>query len=170
MGYSCLPDALVTGIDVIDRDHDQLFCLIEEFREAKAEHNLGLLKTVIYGLVEYTVYHFKKEEMAFEVCGYPETEKHCKEHRKLEATALGLQAELEDHPEAFTPEKLEEIDAFLVDWLDNHITKSDMTYKEKLLGSPEALRAMKEFSFASHLGAGADDTDPLGDILGDLEG
>lgn len=170
MTYESLPADLVTGIDVIDADHDRLFGLVELFREAKTDQNLGLLKTVVVGLVEYTVYHFRKEEIGFRACGYAEADRHVAEHRKLEATAAQVEKDLDSNPDSFTPEKMQEIDDFLVDWLDNHIRKSDMAFRATFEASPDAIAAMEDFSFSGHLAEGAEEVDPMGDILGDLEG
>jgi hemerythrin-like metal-binding protein len=167
MRYEHLPADLVTGIEVIDQDHNHLFSLVELFRASKSDRNLDLLKTVVLGLVEYTVYHFKKEEIGFEICGFAGAAGPEREHRHLEAIASQLQKDLNDQPEIFNDEKFREIDRFLVNWLSQHIRKSDMAYLEVFHVSPKAMKAMETFSFAGYLAEGADDNDPLGDILGE---
>ncbi len=169
MGFEHLPPNLVTGVASVDGDHDQLFGLVEQFREAKEERNLGLLRSFVAGLVEYTVYHFKREEIGFEITGFSGKANHCAEHRNLEATVCGLEKELAENPQAFTAEKLEEIDAFLVEWLNHHIAELDMAFKDAFNSSPEAIKAMEDYTFVGHLADAAEDCDPLGDILGDLE-
>lgn len=170
MAYLNLPPELVTGLDLIDRDHDRLFELVALFRQAKEVRTLGLLKTVVTGLVEYAEYHFKKEEIGFEAAGYAESDSHAAEHRALERTVFQLQADLDRGPEVFTPDKLTEIDAFLVDWLNHHIAISDMAYRETIIASEAAIEAMAAYSFAHHMTDAAVTTDPVGDILGDQGG
>ncbi|MBT3359104.1 MAG: hemerythrin family protein [Rhodospirillales bacterium] len=130
MKYEHLPGDLVTGVGSIDRDHDQLFSLVELFRTCKADRDLGVLRTVVVGLVEYTVYHFKREEIGFAACGFGDAASHEKEHRLLEETALQLQDDLDQKPEIFDAGKLEEVDGFLMDWLGHHISESDMAFRE----------------------------------------
>lgn len=169
MKYEHLPDDLVTGIESIDRDHNHLFSLVELFRTCKAGRDLGILKTVVVGLVEYTVYHFKREEIGFEACGFDGAAGHEREHRGLEKTALQIQHDLNEKPEAFDARKLDEIDGFLTNWLGHHIRVSDMAFKEAFRASPEAMKAMDTFSFAGHLAEGVGDMDPLGDLLGNVK-
>lgn len=169
MKYEHLPGDLVTGVACIDRDHDQLFSLVNLFRTGKADRNLGVLQTVVMGLAEYTVYHFRKEEIGFDACGFKGAAGHEREHRLLEDTTLQLQSDLNEKPEVFDAAKLEEIDGFLVDWLGHHIKDTDMAFKKAFAASPDAIKAMEKFSFAGHLAEGIDDIHPLDDILGELE-
>jgi hemerythrin-like metal-binding protein len=168
MRYEHLPDDLIIDIDIIDRDHDQLFCMVDMFRNSSADRNFNVLKTIAMGLVEYTIYHFMKEEIAFGYCGYADTVSHAAEHRKLEAVVQQIIDDLEDRPEMFDAKKFVELDQFFIEWLNHHIRKCDMAYIETFRASPAAMSAIEELSFCTHLNQGIEDVDPLGDILDNL--
>ena len=95
MKYEHLPGDLVTGVGSIDRDHDQLFSLVELFRTCKADRDLGVLRTVVVGLVEYTVYHFKREEIGFAACGFGDAASHEKEAAELLDSLGAVQAQVD---------------------------------------------------------------------------
>ncbi|MBF0561329.1 MAG: hemerythrin domain-containing protein [Alphaproteobacteria bacterium] len=144
--YLYLPDDLHTGCDVIDQDHDDLYRLVAMFSEAG--NDIGVFKSVFIGIVEYTIYHFDREERGFAASGYPDTAQHVGQHQALKEKATQILEELRGRDEPFDDAKVAEIKDFLRDWLEKHITKSDMAFAPYFAQHPEAVAAMTGMSFA----------------------
>ena len=77
-------DSLVSGIDVLDEDHKTLVDMInrcaDDNEQARDNSNTS---SILHDLVEYVDYHFKREEMIMDMCGFSDTEKHKKMHNVL---------------------------------------------------------------------------------------
>ncbi len=119
-------DEYLTGIDIVDIEHKELFRIIE-----KANHLINNLDeasgydnivTIINELKEYTKEHFSDEEEYMEKIGYDGLESQKRAHdcfiEKLENIDLD---EIDRNPKAELHELLE----FLLSWLINHILYTD---------------------------------------------
>jgi hemerythrin-like metal-binding protein len=115
-------DALLTGESVIDDQHRSLFDLLDQLRVAAAEQRTMLAAYAITRLKHYVREHFDTEEAVMRKCHYPKLAEHLAEHEKFrtklaefqnKAVVLDISAEMVD---------------FLIDWLVNHVTKSDMRF------------------------------------------
>lgn len=72
------------GIDEFDAHHKRLFSLINNLHEGiLAGTGKEVLGKVLSELVNYTVYHFRAEESAFQKYGYQEMKAHKVEHDDL---------------------------------------------------------------------------------------
>ena len=146
MSFEYLPENLELSIEVIDQDHDRLYSYVDLFNKAVERNDLSALGFIFLELVEYTKFHFAREEAGFAACGYAASEGHMEEHGALRFTADQLQEDLQTKPQEFTPEKLGEIRDFLISWLNDHIAVSDMAYKDAMLADPAAVQVMEDFT------------------------
>ena len=72
------------GIEVIDKDHQKLLSLINQFQTA-VNYRTGeeFEKEALDAVLDYTKTHFKREEDLMEEHGYPDFEAHKALHRKM---------------------------------------------------------------------------------------
>jgi hemerythrin-like metal-binding protein len=110
--YEYLRDELAMGIDTIDRDHDQLFFLCDLFRKSGDDANLNILRTVVIGLVEFMTYHFSKEEIGFQICGFKGAIDHEQEHAEFEQKVFQILEDLGEHHGLIDATKLRELSDF----------------------------------------------------------
>lgn len=148
MSYEYLPDELVLNIPVIDRDHDKLYYFVEMFRSAIEDNDVPALGFIFLALSDYTLFHFEREETGLRKCGYENLHSHEQEHQTLKETVSQIYDDLKKNPESFDQEKLYEIESFLKSWLNHHISVSDLAYKDILVASTDAIKAMEELHFS----------------------
>ena len=114
-------DALSVGVPAIDKDHKVLFSLlnrcIEVANGAKPNKELG---AILNELVDYTKYHFRREEKIMEACDYPQLHQHRKVHQRLIK-------EVQRHKREYGQGDLtaNSLLDFLSDWLIEHIMSMD---------------------------------------------
>ncbi len=123
--YLAWNERLATGITAIDNDHRKLVGLINNLQTA-VYYPTGeaFERQAIHELVEYTLYHFSREEKWMEQAGYPELDSHKQEHRQMVAKVEEFMSAYEQDRE----KTVEEMLAFLKSWLFNHIAISDQQY------------------------------------------
>lgn len=113
-------DALRVGIDAIDSDHQVLVSLLNRTsHQSIAATNLA---DIILELIDYTQYHFKREELIMTVCNYPDLDNHIALHRKMTKQVKELADEWHRHPNLETLKRLRD---FLRTWLIEHILHVD---------------------------------------------
>lgn len=77
-------DNLSIGIPEIDKDHQVLLSLLNRCIDMVNENEkIEELDIILNELVEYTQYHFKREEKIMDACGYPHQQNHKKGHQLL---------------------------------------------------------------------------------------
>jgi len=115
------------GVDALDKDHQQLVGLLNQFIQAVDDGDGVLIVDAIFGgLVRYTETHFIREEKVMEACGYPDLAEHKLQHQKLVARVFECREAYMQTPN----ESLEgEVREFLTSWLQQHILVDDMDYK-----------------------------------------
>jgi len=67
-------DEMDVGVDSLDKDHQWIVKLLNKILHQPLD-DVGL-DDAIAELIEYAQYHFKREEVVMEVCGYPDIEEH----------------------------------------------------------------------------------------------
>lgn len=119
-------DEYETGIPDIDKDHKEIFSLINRLHDSPREYfSQSEIDEVIARLLSYVVYHFEREENLLSVIGYGELEPHAVAHKAL-AKRMNDYAELyQTDPDSFD---MDDFVGFLADWLKGHILVSDMAY------------------------------------------
>ena len=128
-------DAIKTGVDAIDKDHQVLLSLLNRLARRSADE--ADVDDVINELIEYTQYHFSREEALMQVCGYPAIESHREHHRTLID-------DLNQHFDAWRSERnqesLNQFRKFLKDWLFNHILREDTKITNSANGKDRDIR------------------------------
>jgi len=126
-----LSSVLKTGIEHIDEQHLSLVKMIQSFDEAISENkNDAFLEQLLNELIDYINYHFKAEEELLAQHNYPDLEKHKKTHQDLVEKVIHFHAKYKKG----IPGLEVEIMFFLMDWIINHINRSDMNYAAYITG------------------------------------
>lgn len=127
-------DEYSVGVPVIDDDHKKLLSLINNL-QASIHYHTGdeFEKKALDEVVEYTSYHFSREEELMEKSGYPDLEAHKKEHQAMIAKVGSFVAEYE----AKGHDVLEGIADYLGQWLITHINGTDQKYAPYLKDKSE---------------------------------
>lgn len=118
-----------TGIDSIDKQHQQLVSYVNELFDAMtANKGDAVTKKVLGDLVSYTVSHFAHEEQYFRKTRYPDAAAHTAEHE-------ALKRQVGDFAKKYAAGKATvnaELMNFLRNWLATHILQSDKRYAAHL--------------------------------------
>ncbi len=117
-------DSLTVGVKEIDNQHKKLIKIIADLYDGVATSKKDILKTTLESILDYTQYHFKYEEDLFEKLGYPETDKHKKQHQKLIIEANSIMKELDQGKMVLVTD----IGKVLRNWLMDHINGEDKKY------------------------------------------
>ncbi len=127
--------AISVGINTIDDQHKKLISLINDVSDAmKARKAKEVIGDILQQLSDYTVYHFGNEERAFDKYQYPDRANHKIAHKSY-VDKIGELIERNNKGELGI--SISVLD-FLMDWITNHIMKTDMLYvpffKDKEIG------------------------------------
>ncbi len=124
---------LVTEIDVVDKQHQEIFTLINRFAEqADTQLESFQIREFLKQLSQYTAAHFKEEEHWMQLRRYPLAEDHVEMHRAMAKQLGSIQRQLE-LGELETPgQTLLDFSAAL---LNDHIAKDDLSFAEYCLHS-----------------------------------
>jgi len=120
---------LRVGVDAIDRDHQTIFALTNRMSHPEIDHDE--MARVVEQMIEYTSYHFRREEAIMESCRYPQLERHMRRHAGLEKYVRKLAREWEGSDD---PEALLSLRSFLRNWWITHINDVDTTITKFALG------------------------------------
>lgn len=116
---------LALGIDSIDDQHKELVRLINQLHSAmKKQAGVQEASKILDKLTDYTVFHFKFEEDAFDKYGYAEVEQHKAKHKKLVGQILDFKADLNAGRAGLSMDLMR----FLTKWLKEHILQEDKKY------------------------------------------
>jgi len=114
-----------TGIDLIDNDHKKLISLINQLQNAtqyKVDDNI--IDQIMDDLINYTKYHFEREEFLMRTNQYPGYEDHKNLHEKMIGKMSECMKEYKSNPDNTIDDALN----FLKNWLINHIKGDDREY------------------------------------------
>lgn len=121
---------LSVGVASLDDDHKRLVGIINQLHYGiKAGHDQAVLAAVLNELMDYTRFHFEREEDMLVKAGYVAATAHMMEHERFIQQISKVQARLKSSPVASLD--LELMD-FLRDWLFSHILVSDKKYGPRL--------------------------------------
>ena len=124
-------DKLSVQVRQFDDEHKKLIVMVNQLHDAMKEgKGKQVIGDVLNGLINYTKNHFAAEEQLMKAHGYPEYEKHKKEHNQLTLTVLDLQ---KGYAAGNAPLS-QSVMNFLKDWLTNHIQGVDKGYGPYLNG------------------------------------
>lgn len=148
--------AMSVGVEALDTDHKTLISLINQLADAIAKgegHNITA--SIINGLVDYTEYHFGREEEMMRVCRYADLNDHVNAHRKIVEMLLHLR-------DAYGGNASGPIEQVLLDfmrvWLIDHILGTDMKYVPTMKGREADLARVDE-AYTQRLARVAKDSD-----------
>ena len=126
MSYFKWSDSMSVGVTLMDEDHKTIITLINLLHEnIHSKKDTKNISSIINVLVNYTIFHFEREEKIMQSANYPNLELHQKKHASLKDEVRNI-AELYDEGQNLDQDKLL---TFLKDWLNNHILKEDMQYR-----------------------------------------
>ena len=133
--FAVWQDGYSVGIESIDNDHKKLLNLINKLQASVHYHTGSTFeKQALDELIDYTRFHFKREEELMEKHGFPGFDEHKRKHD-----------EMIEHVEAFVIEYeqkgtdvLEEVSEFLKSWLIEHINGTDQEYSAFLISKGES--------------------------------
>jgi hemerythrin-like metal-binding protein len=118
-------DRLSVGVAVIDEDHKKLLGLTNELYDAIVDRRgKEVLGRILDDLVDYTTFHFAREEQLFSQIGYQFAAEHKKIHDELIRQVTEIQGRYRNGSPALTLEVMD----FLKSWLFDHILGSDAKY------------------------------------------
>lgn len=123
--------SMSVGVKALDADHKALIGMINDLDQAITTNEaLAVIVAIVHRLVDYTDYHFEREEGMMRACGYPGFEKHRLEHRAIERRIKDFRRTFDDNVIGGADRRLM---AFMLDWLRGHILKSDINYRPFLI-------------------------------------
>jgi len=123
-------DKLSVGVEALDNDHKKLIEMINELYDGIVSgQNKEIIASIIDRLVQYTRYHFTREEELFARTDYANAMAHKLEHDEMANWAI--QVELEFHTGTLPAPSLEVINR-LKDWFFDHINGTDRQYAKHL--------------------------------------
>ena len=133
MAFMVWTKELSVGVAALDDDHKKLIDIINELHNGIATgHKKEILATVLDHLVNYTKFHFTKEEELLLKSKYLAAFTHKKEHASFVSRITNLQERLKSAPVAMLDLELM---SYLRIWLLTHIQDSDKKYGARLNAS-----------------------------------
>ena len=128
MPYIIWSDFFSVGVPYIDRQHQRLIHIVNDFyaayRSNLPEH---LIFQILNQLTEYAEEHFRDEERLMKAAKYPreEYEQHIKKHEKLLLDIF----EINDQLSTGNKRAIFNLELFLNTWLIRHILETDKLYQ-----------------------------------------
>lgn len=117
------------NVKEFDNDHMKIVNLINDLHDKMKEGNRSsIIENVLEEMLSYTSYHFKREEIYFELHNFPEAEMHKMEHQNFIDQVGELIGKYKKHDFRISIYTID----FLKDWLFSHILQSDRKYSEFL--------------------------------------
>lgn len=128
-------EAIRVGVDALDNDHQALVSMLNRLSCRSADD--ADVDDIICELIDYTKYHFDREEAVMEAIDYPGFEKHCDFHR-------GIINEANQYTKSWFVERnqknLSSLRRFLKDWLISHIVKEDIKIATSAMDKDQDIR------------------------------
>ena len=119
------PD-LSVGVESIDTDHKLLISLINQLDDAiRVGESRETVSRVLDALLDYTNYHFAREERLMRASGYPDIDAHSRTHATLRAQVHDIRDRYRRNAESI---HAREVLAFLKNWLTAHVIGRDKLY------------------------------------------
>lgn len=136
---------LETGVTFVDADHKVLINLLNQVNHCIDENEEStVLGSVLDALVEYTDYHFLREEKMMELSGYTGLETHKTTHRVLSGQVRAVYDDYQTSPWNVDPIDVRD---FLQSWLVDHIMGSDFAYRDTCLDNADAMHSAGQVGF-----------------------
>jgi hemerythrin len=118
-------DKLSVGIDIIDEDHKKLLGMINQLQTAAHyQTDDSLIESTLNELVDYTKYHFSREEKLMQKNNYPNFDSHKLQHEAM----ISQVTKFIDEYRVDQTRTIDNVIMYLKTWLINHINGSDQEY------------------------------------------
>ncbi len=128
--YLTWKDSYSVGIESIDNDHKKLIHLINNLQTAiDYKTDAQFERQTLDDVIDYTAYHFTREEGLMENNDYPDFVPHKAKHEEM----IGKINELVEAYEKDESGAIESLLAYLKSWLIKHINGTDQAYSEFLI-------------------------------------
>jgi hemerythrin len=143
MSFCAWNASMSVGDAFIDSDHQGLIHLINRLHEnAGVEGQYDKVSEIVDCLIDYTAFHFSREEQLMRVCEYPELSEHKAAHDHFSAS-------IHEYRKSLRPDVVEAkataLAEYLKAWLTNHILVEDAAYKKCFRDNPETERVSALF-------------------------
>jgi hemerythrin len=117
-------DHLLLGNTQVDEQHKRLFGLLGELVEQCIDGtSTERLQETLDFLVEYTVRHFRDEEVLQVRCNFPEYNRHKELHEEFKKTVSGLVQQFSEN--GSSTELSNSVNSIVIKWLIGHILRED---------------------------------------------
>jgi len=116
--------AFETGHAVVDKEHQEIFALVQKVLDAAFTSRKEKIDTAINFLVGYTLEHFRHEERLMRESEYPLRAQHEAQHKAFAASVTELKKKIDASGDTIPISS--EVNATVVDWLVDHVIGSDM--------------------------------------------
>lgn len=118
-------EKLSIGLPEIDDQHKILISLVNKLHHAmKTKKGAAESGKILNELAQYTITHFAFEEKLFDKYDYPEKEGHKKYHAELVDKVSKFKEDFDSGRAGLSMDLMH----FLMDWLNDHIMKTDKAY------------------------------------------
>ncbi len=124
MAFINWSDEYCVNVKEIDDQHKKLFDIINAFYDTMEDDSKIALGKLLNSLVEYTIYHFRTEEMYFDKLRCEDSEVHKKEHQVFVDKVHDVKNNFESGSLVISVG----ITRFLKKWILEHIAHTDMKY------------------------------------------
>ena len=127
------------GVDSLDSDHKMLISMINQLDDAiRGGKEPEVVGAVLSALLDYTGFHFEREEALMAACGYPDLDAHQRTHEALRAQVAAIHERFIVNTESIGQR---DVLAFLKNWLTAHIMGRDKVYAPFMASRAEAVAA-----------------------------
>ena len=128
--YLTWKDSYSVGIESIDNDHKKLLHLINNLQTAVDYKTDRMFeKQTLNEVIDYTKYHFEREEKLMEDAGYSDVVPHKAKHKNM----IDKVTEFVEAYEKDESGAIESLLNYLKSWLIGHINGTDQEYSEFLI-------------------------------------
>jgi len=126
MAFINWTDELSVGVELFNNDHKQLISLANRLHDSiTVGSQQAVLVQILDELVNYTKFHFGREEKMMIKYAYPDYIKHKFEHDALIEKVHDYSDQVSSGKTSISLSLI----GFLKEWLVNHIMVTDMKYK-----------------------------------------
>lgn len=131
MSFMEWTDKYSVGIAVFDDEHKKLIAIVNALQRAATAGTDRLeLQRICDSLVDYTISHFRHEEVYFAEWGFPEAREHIAEHEELRRQVFDYRNQIR---QAESSDFAFHLLRFVRGWLAHHILVEDKKYGRFLL-------------------------------------
>jgi hemerythrin len=110
-------------------EHKGLVAMLNKLEAARSKGSeKDVLEDILVNLISHAATHFRTEERHFVELGYPDMERHRKEHAAFLRICAAFIEDFEQGKAALTTD----VTCFLRDWWRGHVMGADKTYNQFL--------------------------------------